>query len=97
MKPFNDEDLAALVQHRLYRTALGKAFEMVAKLGKVERSDMGYVLVKRDVFSGFSIYLGIRYDTDWYFDIDLLNGGPELIAYLKDDETDSVKADGVSS
>jgi hypothetical protein len=98
LKPFTNEELAALAMSRSYQDAVMKASKIVAELARDKRPEksttLGFVLTRTNSFSGFSlpIYTGIRFDTEGYFNDPLLEGQPELLAYVKDDEIDSEKA-----
>jgi PD-(D/E)XK nuclease superfamily len=96
MKPLSNDEIGALIQHKVYRNAVNKLTDAMRILGPVEQSEKGFVLVGREIFVGYSVYRGIRYDTEWYFGAPLLNGGAEAIAYVKDQENDSKKAEDVN-
>jgi hypothetical protein len=99
MKPFSNEELTALAMNRSYQDAFGKARSIVAKLAGDDRpernSTSSFWLTWTNRFPEFSlpIYRGIRLDNNWYFDEPLLGGKPEVLAYVKDDETNAQKAE----
>jgi hypothetical protein len=98
MKPFSTEELSALLQHEMYQSARKKAEQVVAKLGTPEKPDWaGFALTSRGK-APFPLYIGIRYacSAKWYFHEPLMDGQPELIAYVKDCEKDSEKAELVN-
>jgi hypothetical protein len=97
MKPLSNVDVSALLEHNTYWSARKKVEEVIAKLGNCEKHG-GFALVwKGD--DPFPLLAGVRYsdsDPRSYLHFPLLEGQPEAIAYVKDCEKDSTKADHVN-
>jgi len=88
MKPLTPDEVDALLKYRSALSAEKKLETILDSVEGVRETKHGKYVLSRLDKGGLAIFAGFRIGIDWYYNDPLLNGRPEALVYVKDEEAD---------